>query len=221
MPVRVQAETSTVESCGGVCGGARRPCRHWRCTVALPHWPACGAVRREPLASTVTDVVVLVGNPRPGSRTRGLAEVVAGALADRLGLSGGPQILELAEIVGVSFDDEPAYGRTAGVDPFQAVRAARLLVVATPAYKGTFTGLVKVFLDQFGQRELTELTAVPVAVAGSPAHAEAAASALGEVLVELGARVTPPLAVPESRLGEAHQIAADWVDQHPAAVAGH
>lgn len=167
------------------------------------------------------DVVVLVGNPRPGSRTRALAEAVTSALLDKLGESPDRvQVLELAEIVGVSFGPEPAYGAKAGLDPFAAVRSARLLVVATPTYKGSYTGLLKVFLDQFGHRQLTSVTAVPVAVAAAPEHADAAASALRDVLVELGARVpAPPLAVLESRLAEAREIAARWADQHAAAVA--
>ena len=168
----------------------------------------------------VLDVVVLVGNPRAGSRTRGLAEAVARALLER---SGGPrgavQVLELAEFVGVSFGPGPAYGAKADPDPFVSVRSARLLVVATPAYKGSYTGLLKIFLDQFGHRELAGVIAVPVAVATSPAHADAAASALREVLVELGARVpAPPLAVLESRLADAGEIAARWANQHAASL---
>ncbi|MEU8423451.1 NAD(P)H-dependent oxidoreductase [Micromonospora sp. NPDC048835] len=166
------------------------------------------------------DVVVLVGNPRAGSRTRGIAEAVAAALLDRLdGPPSAVQVLELAEIVGVSFGPEPAYGAKAGPDPFAAVRSARLLVVATPTYKGSYTGLLKVFLDQFGHRELTEVVAVPIAVAASPAHADAAAAALRDVLVELGTPVpAPPLAVLESQLANLHEIAAQWADQHSTAI---
>ncbi|MGC4868159.1 NAD(P)H-dependent oxidoreductase [Micromonospora sp. DT53] len=170
--------------------------------------------------SSTPDVVVLVGNPRAGSRTRGVADAVAEALLDR---RGGPPsavlVLELAEIVGVSFGPEPAYGAKTHPDPFTAVRSARLLVVATPTYKGSYTGLLKVFLDQFGHRELAEVVAVPVAVAASPAHAEAAASALRDVLGELGAHVpAPPLAVLESQLTDAHEIATQWADRHSAAI---
>ncbi|MBY8870284.1 NAD(P)H-dependent oxidoreductase [Micromonospora sp. PLK6-60] len=172
-------------------------------------------------AAPTPEVVVLVGNPRAGSRTRGVAEAVTAALLDRLGGPPGPvQVLELAEIVGVSFGPEPAYGARSGPDPFTAVRSARLLVVATPAYKGSFTGLLKVFLDQFGHRELAEVTAVPVAVAAAPPHADAAAAALRDVLVELGAQVpAPPLAVLESRLADADEIATQWADRHATAVA--
>ncbi|WP_158074008.1 NADPH-dependent FMN reductase [Micromonospora sp. CB01531] len=166
---------------------------------------------------------MLVGNPRAGSRTRGLAEAVTAALLERLGEPpSGVHVLELSEIVGVSFGPEPAYGATAGPDPLAAVRSARLLIVATPAYKGSYTGLLKAFLDQFGHRQLAGITAVPVAVAASPAHADAAASALRDVLVELSARVpAPPLAVLESRLADGREIAAQWADQHAGAVAHH
>ncbi|MDG9675877.1 NAD(P)H-dependent oxidoreductase [Micromonospora sp. DH14] len=170
--------------------------------------------------SSTPDVVVLVGNPRAGSRTRGTAEAVAAALLDRLNESpSAVQVLELAEIVGVSFGPEPAYGAKTDADPFAAVRSARLLVVATPTYKGSYTGLLKIFLDQFGHRELAEVVAVPIAVAAAPAHAEAAASALRDVLVELGAQVpAPPLAVLESQLADVSDIAAQWADQHTTAI---
>jgi FMN reductase len=156
------------------------------------------------------EIVVLVGNPRAGSRTAELAATVA----ERVRPGEGFDVLELSELVGVSFGPEPAYGAKDGVDPFETVRSARLLIVATPAYKGSYTGLLKVFLDQFGHRELENVTAVPVAVAASPSHALAAASALSDVLVELGARVTPSLAIPESRLADSAEIAARWAEEN-------
>jgi FMN reductase len=159
--------------------------------------------------------VVLVGNPQAGSRTRTLAETVAEAVLDRLGRPGGYQTLELAEFVGLSFGPEPARGARSGEDAFAAVRAAHLLIVATPSYKGSYTGLLKVFLDQFEHRSLAGVAAVPVAVAASPAHAEATAAALGDVLAELGARVPDrPLAVPESQLADGSALAAHWARRH-------
>lgn len=164
--------------------------------------------------------VVLVGNPRAGSRTRALAEAVTDALLTRLDKVDSVQVLELAEIVGVSFGPEPAHGSAPGADPFDAVRSARLLVVATPAYKGSYTGLLKVFLDQFPAGALADVVAVPVAVAASPAHAQATASALRDLLVELGAHVpAPPLAVLETRLAAAADVASEWVGSYGDAYA--
>ncbi|BCB91659.1 NAD(P)H-dependent oxidoreductase [Phytohabitans suffuscus] len=192
----------------------------------------------------MADLVVLVGNPRPASRTRTLAEAAADALAARLGpplppspssLSSpssppslpspldGRAVLDLADLVGVTFGPEPARGSGAVEDPFAVVREARLLVVATPTYKGTYTGLLKIFLDRFAAGALSGTVAVPVAVAASEPHLRAVTAALHDLLTELGARLpVPALAVLEPALaanGGAGDVAAAWADRQVAAVA--
>jgi FMN reductase len=171
----------------------------------------------------VSDIVVLVGNPRSGSRTRALAEAVSAALAPALAEAGitlnGPAVLDLADIVGVTFGATPATAVAPVDDPHATVRAARLLVVATPTYKGTFTGLLKIFLDQYGHRELAGAVAVPVAIAASPAHQAAVAEALRALLTELGATVAPALSILEPDAADPARAAKDWVRQHAEAVA--
>src|SRR5262245_20449191 len=112
-------------------------------------------------------IVVLIGNPRPGSRTRVLAEATAASLSAALADAGvaldGVRVLELAEISAVSFGADPVRPSTVVEDAHTVVRGSRLLVVATPTYKGTYTGLLKIFLDQYGHRELAGVAAVPVA----------------------------------------------------------
>jgi FMN reductase len=167
--------------------------------------------------------VVLVGNPRPGSRTRILAEATASALAAALAGAGltpsGPRVLELAELVAVSFGPEPARPSTVVDDPHGVVRRARLLVVATPAYKGSYTGLLKLFLDRYGPRELAGVLAVPVVVAAAEAHRGATATALVALLTELGAHApTPPFAVLESALADPKALAAAWVAEHAQSI---
>ncbi len=170
--------------------------------------------------SSVGEVVELIGNPRPGSRTRALADLVGTALARRLVTPlRQPRVLELADIVGVSFDSLPAVGGYPDGDPFAAVRNARLLIVATPAYKGSFTGLLKLFLDQFEAGALTGIVAVPVGVAASTAHLHAVGTALRGLLTELGATVPDEaLTVPESSLPEADRLVSDWVDRYAATI---
>jgi FMN reductase len=164
--------------------------------------------------------VVLIGNPRPGSRTRVLGEAVAGALRTVLTGAGPAQVLELAEIVGVTFGPEPARGGGGVPDPFATVRDARLLVVATPTYKATYTGLLKVFLDQYGPGALAGTVAVPVAIAAAPAHRDSVAAALTALLVELGASVpAPALALLEPEFAAADQVAAEWAARHGPVIA--
>lgn len=175
------------------------------------------------------DVVTLIGNPRSGSRTRALADAttsaVIGALATAgVPLTGGPT-LELADVVAVSsggtvsFGPDPAQPVTIVDSPHDTVRQARLLVVATPTYKGSYTGLLKLFLDQYRHRALAGVVAVPVGIAAAEAHRQSVAAALEALLLELGATVpAPTLAVLESALGDPDQLAADWAAQHASAL---
>jgi FMN reductase len=170
----------------------------------------------------VSDIVVLVGNPRGGSRTRALAEAATAALSPAVaGLSlSGPTTLDLSEIVAVTFGPE-AVAPTAPVDgPHATVKAARLLVVATPTHKGSYTGLLKIFFDQYGHRELTGTVAVPVAIAASESHRAAVGAALTTLLDELGAAVpAPALSILEPDAADPARAAQAWAERHGAVVA--
>lgn len=141
------------------------------------------------------DVVLLVGNPRPASRTRGVGERLAAALGNP-----APDVLEVADLTGVTYGADPVAAAAPDVGALDRVRGASLLIVATPSYKGTYTGLLKLFLDRFPHQGLAGVRAVPVAVAGSPAHAAATADDLARLLRELGAEVPATAAVLESEL---------------------
>jgi FMN reductase len=67
------------------------------------------------------------------------------------------------------------------------VAAADLLVVASPTYKATYTGLLKLFLDRFGAGSLASVTAVPLMLGGDWRHSLAPEAFLKPVLAELGA----------------------------------
>jgi FMN reductase len=67
-----------------------------------------------------------------------------------------------------------------------AVQAADLAVVASPTYKGSYTGLLKLFLDRFGAGSMTG-TAIPLMLGGHWRHALAPELLLKPVLVEIGA----------------------------------
>src|SRR4051794_26287424 len=103
------------------------------------------------------DVVVLVGNPRADSRTRAVAERLAAELADP-----APAGLALADLTAVSYSAEPAVPTAPAHGALDLVRGAAVLIVATPSYKGTYTGLLKLFLDQLGHQELAGVVAIPL-----------------------------------------------------------
>ncbi len=132
---------------------------------------------------------VLVGNPRAGSRTLAAALEVAVRLRDDT-----PQVVDLATL-GTSVLDAEDVGVQALVDQ---VSSADLLVVASPTYKGSYTGLLKVFLDRVPHRGLEGRVALPVMLGAGPGHALAAEVFLRPVLTELGAVVPASLFLVES-----------------------
>jgi FMN reductase len=96
--------------------------------------------------------VVVVGNPKPASRTRQAAELVVERLTD----APPTVVIELAELGPALL----GWGDPAVEDAKQVVLGADLVVFASPTYKATYTGLLKLFLDQFAAGELHGTTAV-------------------------------------------------------------
>ena len=123
-------------------------------------------------------VVVVVGNPKPRSRTRHAAELVA----ERLTGAAPDTAIDLADLGAGLLDWSDAAVSAAK----RTVAEADLVVVASPTYKGTYTGLLKLFLDRFGADELFGVTAVPLMLGGDLRHSLAPETSLKPVLVEIG-----------------------------------
>ncbi len=154
----------------------------------------------------VQKVGALIGNPRAGGRTTQVAEAVATEVARRTGAMLQPTV-ELADLGPAVLDwADPR------VDEARAsIAALDLLIVATPVFKATYTGLLKGFLDRYPSNGLTGVTAVPVMVGGAPEHALATEVHLRPLLVELGA-ATPArgLFVLDSALDRLAQTVQEW-----------
>jgi FMN reductase len=153
-------------------------------------------------------VTVVVGNPKPASRTLGVALTAAGALADSLDLRRGPQLVDLSGLARRLLLPEPSAALEDAVDQ---VRSSELLLVASPTFKGTYSGLLKVFLDRLPYRALEGVTALPLLVMNSRQHADAVEAHLRPLLAELGATVPAPgLAVLDSELGQLDPVLRRW-----------
>jgi FMN reductase len=73
------------------------------------------------------------------------------------------------------------------------VQSADIAIVASPTYKGAYTGLLKLFLDQFATGTgMQGVLAIPLMLGADPGHQMAAEFMLKPVLVELGATVPTP-----------------------------
>ena len=130
------------------------------------------------------NTVVVVGNPRLGSRTRQAAELVVERLTD-----GPPTTLvELAELGPALLE----WGHQDVAAAKEQVLASDLLMVASPVFKASFTGLLKLFLDQFEAGELAGKRTVPLMLGGSAAHTLVGEVHLKPVLSEIGASCPTP-----------------------------
>src|ERR1700761_3469623 len=105
-------------------------------------------------------IVVVSGNPRPQSRTSTLAEAVGQAIAARAG-GDEPAVVQ----VGALGAGLLTPGDAATAAALETVRAAEILVVATPTYKGSYTGVLKVLFDYLPAGALSGKRAVPVVTA--------------------------------------------------------
>jgi FMN reductase len=157
----------------------------------------------------VTTVGVVVGNPKPRSRTLNIAETVARAAAGAVGLAESDRTtVDLAELGPHLFDWSSTEVRAA-VD---AIRDCTLAVVASPTYKASYTGLLKSFLDWFSATDLVGVTVVPVMVGAGLQHMLAVEVHLRPVLVELGATVpTRGLYVTEDQLDALDDVVGGWL----------
>jgi FMN reductase len=122
---------------------------------------------------------VVVGNPKAASRTLDAAT----KLAERLGGRPADLVLDLVELGPGLL----GWGDEAVARAVEQVQQASWVVVASPTYKAAYTGLLKLFLDQFAAGSLAGVVAFPVMLGGAWSHALAPEVFLKPVLAELGA----------------------------------
>ena len=128
--------------------------------------------------------VAVIGNPRLGSRTRQAAELVIERLTD----APPTTVIELADL-GPSLLE---WGNTEVTAAKDEVLRAELLLIASPVFKASFTGLLKLFLDQFDAGELAGTPTIALLLGGSPAHTLVGEVHLKPVLNEIGASCPTP-----------------------------
>ncbi len=133
-------------------------------------------------ASTLS-VSVVVGNPKPQSRTLS----VAVSLVEHLfaGHDVSVTTVDLAAHADVVF----RWPRPE-LDAISAqVASSDIAVFASPTYKATYTGLLKAFLDRYPSNGLAGLVAIPLHTGADFTHAMGPSVNLAPLLTELGAIV--------------------------------
>ncbi len=128
-------------------------------------------------------VSIVVGNPKPHSRTRKVAELLVAKIlpSDDVDL----QVIDLADYVQEIF----AWPSETMSTLNDRVAGSDLVVFASPTYKATYTGLLKAFLDRYPANGLSGVVAIPVHTGADFTHAMGPTFTLSPLLSELGAIV--------------------------------
>lgn len=173
-----------------------------------------------------TPLTLLIGNPRPGSRTSAVAVEIAAALRGALAAEGvalaEPDIVDLADLGPLL----PARASSTTPTPStveranKAVRRPGLLIVVSPTFKGAYSGLLKLFLDMLPMDGLAGTVAVAAMTAGWARHRGAADQLLRPLLAELGAAVpVPAISIIEEEFDDLHPVLGAWMTAHAPALA--
>lgn len=153
------------------------------------------------------NVVAIVGNQRPDSRTLRLAAGVADGLA--------AQIDDTPSVV-VDLVNLPLENGAFSPELVELVRGARVVITASPTVMGSYSGLLKLFLDGLPEAALLDKTGIPLMIARQARHALAADVHLRPALLELGATCpTPSLVALESELASlgAEGLVTAWLER--------
>jgi FMN reductase len=113
-------------------------------------------------------VVGLSGTLHAPSRTDRLLEAILARVEDRTGAE--TRVVSVFELRHEIIDALTAAPAAPLADAYEAVIGADALVVATPVYKGSYTGLLKAFVDPLDQEALADRPVLLAAVGGDAQH---------------------------------------------------
>lgn len=130
----------------------------------------------------IARLVAVSAGDSPTSKTRALAKAA-------LDIGGGGELIDL-----LSLSADGLLGRTEDAGVAAAVElaaGAKVLVVATPIYRATYTGALKAFFDRFPTDGLSGTAVVLTATAGSPLHFLALDTGMRPLIASLGGFSVP------------------------------
>ncbi len=114
-------------------------------------------------------VVGLSGSPCTPSRTRLIVKAVMERVAAQTGAQA--RLVDLADLVPDLGIRSRAEASPQVEDALQAIESAGLLVVGSPVYKGSYTGLLKHLIDLINYPALLGTPVALLAAGGSDRHA--------------------------------------------------
>ncbi|WP_017571982.1 NADPH-dependent FMN reductase [Nocardiopsis halotolerans] len=157
----------------------------------------------------MTRFTVLVAAPQARSSVRAAALRAASEVATRAGVDSRPDVIDVAELGA----DLLAESSAAVDDALERVGRSDVLLVASPQAHGTYTGLLKVFLDRLPELGLGHTVAVPLAVVEDLRNSRGMEEDLRILLADLGAWVAEPgLILAEEETDRPDSVVRAWAD---------
>lgn len=165
----------------------------------------------------MTRFTVLVAAPEAHSTVRRVAADAARTMAARASGTGSDamtadtaHIIDLAELGPALLAADT--GRDVA-DALEQVRESDVLLVASPQAHGSYTGLLKVFLDRLPELALGHVAAVPMAVVDDLRNGRNIEEDLRVLLSDLGAWVAEPgLLLSHGELTEPLSVIEAWAE---------
>lgn len=171
----------------------------------------------------MSKVVIISGSPNPGSRLTGITQYVENQLSsqdisfDHITVASLPA----EALIHAKFDHPEIVAAAAKVE------AADAVIIASPVYKASFTGVLKTFLDLLPQKGLNGKFVTPLFIGGTIAHLLAIDFSLKPILSSLNAKhfgsgvyaIDSQIARIDAGVGESQfQISDDLKERLDAAI---
>ena len=129
--------------------------------------------------------MALLGSPLPGSSSGKIADLILSRLRDR---GWETACIDLSALPSEALLDRQKNDLVDSA--ITMVTEASIVITATPTYRATYTGLLKVFFDLLSPDSLVGCFGIPVQTGGSPHHSLTVKYGLEPLLRSLGALVS-------------------------------
>lgn len=125
-------------------------------------------------------IVVISGSPTKTSRLNGVVDYVMTQLEGSV---------DFIDVIDLPAEDllHAKFNSVAIKEATALIEKADGIIIATPVYKASYTGILKAFLDLIPQKGLENKVILPIAMGGTTAHLLMLEYALKPVLSVLGA----------------------------------
>ncbi|URN95523.1 MAG: NADPH-dependent FMN reductase [Candidatus Pristimantibacillus lignocellulolyticus] len=129
-------------------------------------------------------VVILSGSPNASSRLIGMTNYIRQSLSDAGFQTAAVNVVDLPpeDLVYTRFNSPHIIAAN------ELIEQADAVIIASPVYKASFTGVLKAYIDLLPQKGFEGKIITPVFIAGSMAHLLSIDYSLKPVLASMGAR---------------------------------